>query len=319
MFGISGIDEAKCIDIFLSTLPYDKLIEPFKSDVKLQKKLSGFRLIESSCPPKKIIPILREEIIKEKLSIKKFIDEWMKIYSDITLKIKSFNIVQIQNQLEELCNLYTPDLVVSCLLVDGSEESRDIIVHAIEIKERKEKNIAIDIKQIEDDEDKRLSKINKKLEKEIERLQEKLIKEEKKNIIEIENLMDKINKQNNEIMILNNQITDLKKEKENLELRLEHIGSEFEKRMAKIVENSISKERNAENLKSSINKLLLDIRQDNAEFKNKFFEIKDILQDLSQKISSLYGNTVTEQAAVSLEEYKDYSLLDDLSEMLKNK
>lgn len=319
MFGISGIDEAKCIDIFLSTLPYDNLIEPFKNDVKLQKKLAGFRLIESACPPKKIIPILREEIIKGKLSIKKFTDEWIKIHSDIALNIKSFEIEQIRDKLKWLCDLYTPEMVISTLLVEGKDGTGDIIGQAIEIKEMEDKNIVDDIKKIEGDEEKRLSKINKKLEKEIERLQEKLIKEEKKNIIEIESLMDKINRQNNEIIMLNKQISDLKKEKENLELRLERIGSEFEKRMVKIVENSISRERNAENLKSSINKLLMDIKQDNVEFKNRFFEIKDILQDLSQKINSLLSSNATEQAAVSLEEYKDYSLLDDLSEMLKNK
>lgn len=106
-----------------------------------------------------------------------------------------------------------------------------------------------------------------------------------------------------------------------LEERLERIGIEFDKRIAKIVENNLAKDRNSENLRLSINKLLLDVRQQNVDFKNSLFEVKEILQEVAQKIGFLFDNAskaMTEQAAVSLEKYKDYSLLEDLSEMLKN-
>ncbi|AIS52971.1 hypothetical protein TKV_c18210 [Thermoanaerobacter kivui] len=148
-----------------------------------------------------------------------------------------------------------------------------------------------------------------------------MIKEEKKNIMEIEKLTQKINEQKKEILSYKNQIAQLKKEKEMLEERLERIGIEFDKRIAKIVENNLAKDRNSENLRLSINKLLLDVRQQNVDFKNSLFEVKEILQEVAQKIGFLFDNAskaMTEQAAVSLEKYKDYSLLEDLSEMLKN-
>ncbi|WP_395606214.1 hypothetical protein [Thermoanaerobacter kivui] len=139
--------------------------------------------------------------------------------------------------------------------------------------------------------------------------------------MEIEKLTQKINEQKKEILSYKNQIAQLKKEKEMLEERLERIGIEFDKRIAKIVENNLAKDRNSENLRLSINKLLLDVRQQNVDFKNSLFEVKEILQEVAQKIGFLFDNAskaMTEQAAVSLEKYKDYSLLEDLSEMLKN-
>jgi len=75
--------------------------------------------------------------------------------------------------------------------------------------------------------------------KEIEKLRKKLILQEKKNIMEIERLTEKIKEQEGEILNYKNKISQLEKEKEMLEERIEKIGLEFEKRMNKIIENAL--------------------------------------------------------------------------------
>lgn len=158
-------------------------------------------------------------------------------------------------------------------------------------------------------------KINKKLLKEIEKLQEKLILQEKKNIMEIERLTEKIKEQEGEILSYKNKISQLEKEKETLEERIEKIGLEFEKRMNKIIENASSKERQAENLKISVNRLLVEIQQQKIDFNNVLLEIKEILTNIEEKTNFLLANTVA-QLAVTKEE-QEYSLVEDLSRMLK--
>jgi uncharacterized protein YfkK (UPF0435 family) len=61
----------------------------------------------------------------------------------------------------------------------------------------------------------------------------------------------------------------------------------------------------------------MDLYQDNQEVKKYFLEIKEILSQLEKKIAIVDVGVLDEQSAVSLED-DDYSLLDDLSKMLKN-
>ncbi len=73
----------------------------------------------------------------------------------------------------------------------------------------------------------------------------------------------------------------------------------------------------SENLKVSLNKILMDLQQDNQEIKKNFSEIKELLLQIEKKIVYDDLESAHLQSAVSLED-DDYSLLDDLSKMLKN-
>ncbi|MDI3478345.1 MAG: hypothetical protein PWQ59_1870, partial [Thermoanaerobacterium sp.] len=157
----------------------------------------------------------------------------------------------------------------------------------------------------------------KKLEKEVEKLHDKLIKEEKKNIIEVDNLKKALENKEKEIVSLNKKLEDLKQEKKRLELILEHIGLEFDKHIIKLINENVSKDKKNENLKLSLNKTLMDLHQDNQEIKKYFLEVKEVLSQLEKKIGIADVGVLEEQSAVSLED-DDYSLLDDLSKMLKN-
>jgi hypothetical protein len=120
-----------------------------------------------------------------------------------------------------------------------------------------------------------------------------------------------------EIVSLNKKLEDLKQEKKRLELILEHIGLEFDKHIIKLINENVSKDKKNENLKVSLNKTLMDLHQDNQEIKKCFLEVKEILSQLEKKIGIVDVGVLDEQSAVSLED-DDYSLLDDLSKMLKN-
>lgn len=120
-----------------------------------------------------------------------------------------------------------------------------------------------------------------------------------------------------EIASLNKKLEDLKQEKKRLETLLEHIGLEFDKHIIKLINENVSKDKKNENLKLSLNKTLMDLHQDNQEVKKYFLEIKEILSQLEKKIAIVDVGVLDEQSAVSLED-DDYSLLDDLSKMLKN-
>ncbi|WP_244262213.1 hypothetical protein [Thermoanaerobacter wiegelii] len=133
--------------------------------------------------------------------------------------------------------------------------------------------------------------------------------------MEIERLTEKIKEQEGEILSYKNKISQLEKEKEILEERIEKIGLEFEKRMNKIIENTSSKEKQAENLKILVNRLLVEIQQQKVDFNNALLEIKEILTNIEEKTNFLFDTTVT-QVAVTKEEQK-YSLVEDLSRMLK--
>ncbi|EGD49959.1 hypothetical protein TheetDRAFT_3230 [Thermoanaerobacter ethanolicus JW 200] len=85
--------------------------------------------------------------------------------------------------------------------------------------------------------------------------------------------------------------------------------------MNKIIENASSKERQAENLKISVNRLLVEIQQQKIDFNNVLLEIKEILTNIEEKTNFLLANTVA-QLAVTKEE-QEYSLVEDLSRMLK--
>lgn len=313
MLEFKNVTEKKYIDIFLSTLPYDVLIKPFKKNTNLQKKLAGFRLIESASPPKKIIPILREEILKGNIEEEMFIKEWEKIYADLVRQIQPLTLEKIEEKVPELLSLYKPEVIFSALLFSKDESYKKILQDLLDViegeKEKIEKNIegqeAID----------KSVKINKKLLKEIEKLRKKLILQEKKNIMEIERLTEKIKEQEGEILNYKNKISQLEKEKEMLEERIEKIGLEFEKRMNKIIENASSKERQAENLKILVNRLLVEIQQQKIDFNNALLEIKEILSNIEEKTNFLFDNTVA-QLAVTKEE-QEYSLVEDLSRMLK--
>ncbi|SNX54572.1 hypothetical protein SAMN05660242_2275 [Thermoanaerobacterium sp. RBIITD] len=314
LFNKNGIDESKCIDIFLSTLPYSILIKPFKLDNKLQKKLAGFRLNEKSSPLKKIIPILRQEILNNNFKYDNFIKEWIILHKDVQKKLSNMGVKEIESNLQNLCTEYGTKLIISGLLIDNRENIINIINDAIEldINENSKKSEPKDV-QNNDSIDKKYLK----LEKEIEKLQDKLIKEEKKNIIEVENLKRVIEHKDNEILSLNKKVDDLEQEKRRLEMTLQHIGLEFEKHVSKLIKDSVSKERNNENLKVSIYKLFMDLKQENHEIKSYLVELKESLNKISEEIKLIDKHVSNEQSAVSLEA-NDYSLLDDLSKMLKN-
>lgn len=313
MLEFKNITEKKYIDIFLSTLPYDVLIKPFKKSTNLQKKLAGFRLIESSSPPKKVIPILREEILKGNIDEEIFIKEWEKIYDDLAKQIQLSTFEEIEDKIPELLNFYKPEVIFSAVLFFQGESYKKILQDLSNLIEGEKFEIQKKIDTQEDSE--KPIRINKKLLKEIEKLQEKLIMQEKKNIMEIEKLNEKIKEQEEEISTYKNKIFQLEKEKETLEERLEKIGLEFEKRMNKIIENTLSKERQVENLKSLVNRLLLEIQQQKIDFNNTLLEMKEILTNIEEKTNFLFANTA-DQAAVTKEE-EGYSLVEDLSQMLK--
>ncbi|WP_244262214.1 hypothetical protein [Thermoanaerobacter wiegelii] len=178
MLEFKNVTEKKYIDIFLSTLPYDVLIKPFKKNTNLQKKLAGFRLIESASPPKKIIPILREEILKGNIDGEVFIKEWEKNYADLVRRIQPLAFEKIEEKVPELLNFYKPEVIFSVLLFSKGESYKKILEDLIDLiegeKEKIEKNI--DEQETID----KTVKINKKLLKEIEKLQEKLILQEKR-------------------------------------------------------------------------------------------------------------------------------------------
>lgn len=309
-----GIDITKCLDIFLYTLPYNVLIRPFKTDKNLQKKLAGFRLNEKSSPPTKIVPILRQEILKGNFNHENFVKEWKALHGDLYEKICSMESNEIDKQIDELCDVYGNDNVVSALLIDNREDLGDIINKAIKPEaEQKQDSIRLSPQKENSDICKKL----KKLEKEVEKLHDKLIKEEKKNIIEVDNLKKALENKEKEIVSLNKKLEDLKQEKKRLELILEHIGLEFDKHIIKLINENVSKDKKNENLKLSLNKTLMDLHQDNQEIKKYFLEVKEVLSQLEKKIGIADVGVLEEQSAVSLED-DDYSLLDDLSKMLKN-
>ncbi|MDN5317728.1 MAG: hypothetical protein PWR08_1853, partial [Thermoanaerobacterium sp.] len=95
------------------------------------------------------------------------------------------------------------------------------------------------------------------------------------------------------------------------------IGLEFDKHIIKLINENVSKDKKNENLKLSLNKTLMDLYQENQEIKKCFLEVKEILSQLEKKIGIVDVSIIDEQSAVSLED-DDYSLLDDLSKMLKN-
>ncbi|AIS52972.1 hypothetical protein TKV_c18220 [Thermoanaerobacter kivui] len=177
MFNIKGVDEKRCIEIFLSTLPYEVLIKPFKRDTKLQKKLAGFRLIKSACPPKKIIPILREEIIKGNVDSKSFVEEWKKIYKDIINQIENLTFEELDKKVHELLNLYAPEVVFSGILLLNDEGTISIIDNVLEMIEKKCTNEQVpDILESSGGEEtaEKLKKVNKKLLKEIKKITGKI-------------------------------------------------------------------------------------------------------------------------------------------------
>lgn len=308
------VDITKCLDIFLYTLPYNVLIKPFKTDKNLQKKLAGFRLNEKSSPSTKIVPILRQEILKGNFNYEDFVKEWKMLHGDLYEKICSMESNEIDKQIDELCDVYGNDNVVSALLIDNREDLGDIINKAIKPEaEQKQDSIRLSPQKENGDICKKL----KKLEKEVEKLHDKLIKEEKKNIIEVDNLKKALENKEKEIVSLNKKLEDLKQEKKRLELILEHIGLEFDKHIIKLINENVSKDKKNENLKLSLNKTLMDLYQENQEIKKCFLEVKEILSQLEKKIGIVDVSIINEQSAVSLED-DDYSLLDDLSKMLKN-
>ncbi|MDK2805074.1 MAG: hypothetical protein PWQ94_238 [Thermoanaerobacterium sp.] len=309
-----GVDITKCLDIFLYTLPYNVLIKPFKTDKNLQKKLAGFRLNEKSSPPTKIVPILRQEILKGNFNYEDFVKEWKMLHGDLYEKICSMESNEIDKQIDELCDVYGNDNVVSALLIDNREDLGDIINKAIKPEAVQKQD---SIKRSPQKENGDICKKLKKLEKEVEKLHDKLIKEEKKNIIEVDNLKKALENKEKEIVSLNKKLEDLKQEKKRLELILEHIGLEFDKHIIKLINENVSKDKKNENLKVSLNKTLMDLHQDNQEIKKCFLEVKEILSQLEKKIGIVDVGVLDEQSAVSLED-DDYSLLDDLSKMLKN-
>ncbi|MFU0781798.1 MAG: Viral A-type inclusion protein [Thermoanaerobacterium thermosaccharolyticum] len=311
-----GIDITKCLDIFLYTLPYSVLIKPFKTDKNLQKKLAGFRLNEKSSPPKKIVPILRQEILKGNFNYEDFVKEWKVLHGDLYEKIRSMESKEIDERIAELCREYGYENIVSALLIDNRDDLGDIINKAAALGAEGAKKLDNDKGGTEKEEDD-INKKFKKLEKEVEKLQDKLIKEEKKNIIEVDNLKKALENKEKEIAALNKKLDDLEQEKKHLEMLLEHIGLEFDKHITKLINDNVSKDKKNENLKLSLNKTLMDLHQDNQEIKKYFLEVKEILSQLEKKIAIVDVGVLAEQSAVSLED-DDYSLLDDLSKMLKN-
>jgi len=317
MFLFCKDDRPVYIEIFLSTLPYNILIQPFKDNMKLRKKLAGFRLIKESSPPEKIIPILCNEIIKGNFDGNKLIDEWKKIYHGKCEEIHSLDFKNLEERTNELCRIYTKEIFISCLLVHESNINiLQILDKALKYEEEDINNSNMQ-KEIELD---KANKTIKRLYKEMEKLKDKLIKEEKKNIIESENFQEKLDKKNKEIDALNMKISELLKEKEILEARFDHIGAEFEKRIIRILDNNSSKEKNFDSIRLAVNKMLTDIRQDSIEFKNSIYEIREILEDLTQKIENIYSNnsSISQVAATRIDQVNNYSLVKDLSDMLKN-
>ena len=315
----NGIDIAKCLDIFLYSLPYSVLIRPFNKDKNLQKKLAGFRLNEKSSPPSKIVPILRQEILKGNFDYADLIDTWKVLKKDLYEKISQMDVDEMEENIVELCRNYGRENVVSALLIDNRQELGDIINKAMEL------NVDVADEKLVEDDDRIMNQKDsvdllkkvKKLEREVEKLQDKLIKEEKKNIIEVDNLKKALENKDKEIASLNKRLEDLRQEKRRLEMILEHIGVEFDKHVVKLINESMAKEKKSENLKVSLNKILVDLQQDNQEIKKNFSEIKDLIFNIEKKIASNYVGSAHLQSAVSLED-DDYSLLDDLSKMLKN-
>lgn len=315
MFNIDDKEAKKYLEIFLFTLPYKVLIKPFKDIESLQKRLSGFRLNEKSCPPQKIIPILCNEILKSNLKFDDFVNIWLQFHEDVFNKISILTVDDINKNIDDLINVFGLDLVISSLLIDKRDGINDIIKHTLELKERDTKKESekdtVDYIEIEN-----ISKI-KKLEKEVEKTKEKLLREQKKNIIEIENFKKAIENKDNEILNLNKKIEKLKSDKRQLESRITHIGVEFDRHLSKIVNESVSKEKNIENVKTLVTRYFIELKQENIELKSYLSEIKESISDLSNKVSTINTHENNEQAAVSLED-NDYSLLDDLSKMLKN-
>ncbi|AFK86226.1 hypothetical protein V518_2498 [Thermoanaerobacterium aotearoense SCUT27] len=318
----NGIDTAKCLDIFLYSLPYSVLIKPFNKDKSLQKKLAGFRLNEKSSPPSKVVPILRQEILKGNFDYADLIDAWKVLKKDLYEKISAMNAKEIEENIGELCRNYGRENVVSALFIDNRQELGDIINKAIELKVDVAVDVVNETSAVDDEimnqkDSVDLLKKVKKLEREVEKLQDKLIKEEKKNIIEVDNLKKALENKDKEIASLSKRLEDLRQEKRHLEMILEHIGVEFDKHVVKLINESMAKEKKSENLKFSLNKILMDLQQDNQEIKKNFSEIKELIFNLEKKIASNYEGAAHLQSAVSLED-DDYSLLDDLSKMLKN-
>ncbi|MEG6567143.1 hypothetical protein V6B95_09270 [Thermoanaerobacterium saccharolyticum] len=322
MLDKNGIDIVKCLDIFLYSLPYSVLIKPFNKDKNLQKKLAGFRLNEKSSPPSKIVPILRQEISKGNFDYADLIEEWKALKKDLYEKISDMDAKEIEENIVELCRNYGCENVVSALFIDNRQELGDIINKAIELKMDVAVNVvnetsAVDDEIINQKDSVDLLKKVKKLEREVEKLQDKLIKEEKKNIIEVDNLKKALENKDKEIASLSKRLEDLRQEKRHLEMVLEHIGVEFDKHVVKLINESMAKEKKSENLKVSLNKILMDLQQDNQEIKKNFSEIKELLLQIEKKIVYDDLESTHLQSAVSLED-DDYSLLDDLSKMLKN-
>ncbi|MDI3311316.1 MAG: hypothetical protein QJR05_07785, partial [Thermoanaerobacterium sp.] len=278
-----------------------------------------FRLNEKSSPPSKIVPILRQEILKGNFNYDDLIDAWKVLKKDLYEKISEMDAKEIEENIVELCCNYGRDNVISALLIDNRQELGDIINKAIEL------NVDVaNTASVKDDDGIMIQKDGgdlhkkvKKLEREVEKLHDKLIKEEKKNIIEVDNLKKALENKEKEIASLNKRLEDLRQEKRRLEMTLEHIGVEFDKHIVKLINENMAKEKKSENLKVSLNKILMDLQQDNQEIKKNFFEIKELLLQLEKKIASDELGTAHLQSAVSLED-DDYSLLDDLSKMLKN-
>lgn len=312
MFVLSKVEKKEFIDIFLSTLPYEILIKPFKKDANLQKKLAGFRLIETSSPPKKIIPILREEIIKGNLEEEIFIKEWEKIYADLVREVELFSTEEIAEKIPDLLKVYKPEIIFSIVLFLDDKKDKEILEYLESLIDREKEEKVAKEKELID----KSVKVNKKLVKEVEKLQEKLIQQEKKNIMEVEKLTKKMKEQEKEILGYKNKIAQLEREKEILEERIEKIGFEFEKRINKVVENSLVKEKQTENLKVAVNRLALEVQQQKIEFANNFFEIKEILNSIIAKIEILVNSPIEE--AATTKENEKYSLVEDLAQILKN-